>query len=357
MSLKTEIKHRAALWVRDCSYKTASLSGFLSFRLVIAILIFCPAATVCGKVIKNNSAINTAKNISAVAVVDVPVIPLWGGAALAANHAQQYQERTIALHHFDQPCTNCHDSSSANSSSEQTDNKPGPITSDINSVCTLSCHNYEQSMNHPVDVIAAPVSSDMPLGRYQRITCLTCHTQPAGSTDSDSGNLDEYPLLRTQESTQLCLSCHENISGSMKRQTHWQFSNKAHLGNINPAASTDETKNNFAESFGDIDKESNACLGCHSDMTVTIVPFFESESQKRDRWTRMKDHPMGMEYRRVALEKRTKYPYHYPIANPNVRLFDGKVGCGSCHSLYSATKNYLANDDGFNALCRDCHDN
>lgn len=349
MSLKTEIKHRAALWARDCSYRTASLLGFLSFRLVIAILIFYPAATICGKTIKNNSAINTAKNISAAAVADVQAVPLWGGAALAANYVRP-QETTIVLHHFDQPCTNCHESN-------YNSNEQGLVISDINRACSSSCHNYEQSLNHPVGVtMANTISSDMPLDRNSRITCLTCHSQPAKSTNSYSSDLKQGPFLRTRKNSQLCASCHEKIPGNMKQQAHWQFSGMAHLADINPA-SDGSTVDNFSISNGNVDEESNACLGCHNDKTVTIVPFNETVAQKRARWERMTDHPIGMEYRQVATQKRTKYPYHYPIANANIRLFDGKVGCGSCHSLYATDKNNLVRGDDHNALCRDCHAN
>ena len=358
MPLKAETKHSERLWLPAHFCNATSVSSSLSFRITIAVLMFFSTAVVNGKSLNNNPPVNTIKAISSVTLGTVPVTPLWGGAALSINQISP-QIKTIALHHFDLPCATCHEPGyNANMTDHelnQTNTKPGPLTSDINRTCTTTCHDYEQALNHPVGITyTKTVSPDMPLDRNSRITCLTCHSQPTGSTTSQNNNIQQEPFLHTPKDTQLCASCHGEMRGNMKQRSHWQFSSRAHLADINPA-STDTKEENFSINHGDIDRESNTCLGCHQDKTVTIIPSHETIAQKKARWREMKDHPIGMEYQQVATQKKTKYPFQYPIANTKIRLFDGRVGCGSCHSLYSKNENNIVQNNGYNALCRDCH--
>lgn len=41
--------------------------------------------------------------------------------------------------------------------------------------------------------------------------------------------------------------------------------------------------------------------------------------------------------------------------DPRVRLFDGRVGCGSCHSIYAPGRNKLVMPNERSALCTACH--
>lgn len=94
---------------------------------------------------------------------------------------------------------------------------------------------------------------------------------------------------------------------------------------------------------------------CSAPAIVKIAhrPHFEYPSMAARR-RKMRDHPIGMDYSRVALQKASRY--RYPLMNHRIRLFDGRVGCGSCHSLYSNERKFLVQHNYRGALCRECHD-
>ncbi len=103
----------------------------------------------------------------------------------------------------------------------------------------------------------------------------------------------------------------------------------------------------------EIDPESMTCVSCHDDITVSVPQENETYRQRRARWTTMSDHAIGMRYAAVA---RQIGEFNYPPTDAErIRLFDGKVGCGSCHSLYADNPAYLAVKQNYGRLCRSCH--
>ena len=106
--------------------------------------------------------------------------------------------------------------------------------------------------------------------------------------------------------------------------------------------------------MGSIDVESHGCLSCHDDITVTIPRANETKRDKMQRRQNMADHPIAMEYELIAM--RNIREYFFPIMNTDqIRLFNGKVGCGSCHSLYAQTDKHLVKQNNQGQLCRTCH--
>jgi predicted CXXCH cytochrome family protein len=140
------------------------------------------------------------------------------------------------------------------------------------------------------------------------------------------------------------------MSGTILQQSHWQFSTSAHLGNINPASHPD---NESQQASVGIDIETRACVQCHDDVTVTIMPKHETSWQKADRWSRMKDHPVGTDYRYSAQKNPGRFKTFFD-QDQKTRLFNGKVGCGSCHSLYADSTSFIVAPDE-KVLCRNCH--
>jgi len=142
------------------------------------------------------------------------------------------------------------------------------------------------------------------------------------------------------------------MNGTLLEQSHWQFSTHAHLGSINPQSAF--SVGDLDESMGGLDAESRMCLSCHDEITVTIPPEHETPKQKSRRWRNMSVHPIGMDYQYVALRKTRSY--NFPLVDGwKIRLFDGRMGCGSCHSLYAQTPNYLVDRYRGGHLCRRCH--
>lgn len=274
--------------------------------------------------------------------------------------AQAGTRRDIPLHHFQLSCGTCHTSGSSSriSGSRDNPNNVGEVKGDINRLCTSSgCHNYEPSLNHPVGIRAnVTIPKDMPLDSYSRITCLTCHAQPKSELPSEASFASDYSddgqelFLRRPEGIQFCGSCHMRMGGTLQKQSHWQFSTRAHLGSINPQSSNSGIYN---QSIGGLDTESRICMGCHDDVSVTIPSDNETPRQRKLRWARMSDHPIGMNYDNIAL--RRPRDYRYPLFDQQIRLFNGRVGCGSCHSLYSQIKKNLTIRNRNSVLCLKCH--
>ncbi|MCD6392606.1 MAG: hypothetical protein J7M40_03775 [Planctomycetes bacterium] len=72
------------------------------------------------------------------------------------------------------------------------------------------------------------------------------------------------------------------------------------------------------------------CGSCHDDIKVTVPRANETRYERTARWATMSDHAIGMRYAAVA--GRRTGQFNYPlIESERIRLFDGKVGCGSCH--------------------------
>lgn len=282
-------------------------------------------------------------------------LPLWQNAASAASLGMNsgISKKKTPLHHFDLSCSNCHDPANATEDRKMRGGTIWRMSVDINRACSsLGCHDYNPVLNHPVGVSASPAAPDhLPLDDSARITCLTCHSESETSVASATDGDDNERVLRIPDGANLCGSCHLQSGVLGKNQLHWQFSTRAHLGRMNPKSNTSANPVRF---FGDIDSESYACLACHADVTATIPGYNETPAEKAIRRSRMKDHPIGMNYNSSSMARagRLRSLEH---ADSAIRLFDGKVGCGSCHSLYSDIKGYLAKENHRSSLCFQCH--
>jgi hypothetical protein len=290
--------------------------------------------------LKAAAASSTAQNLLA---------PLWGGAIQFTSNNASAQSSGVSLHHFNQACNTCHDSSVSSVSLQGSGQQ---MAVDINRSCTTSgCHDYDRVLNHPVGVRpdgSAP--SNMPLDQNSRMTCLTCHEAGSPSGDGGGGGDSSERTLSIQPDSQLCAQCHSAMGGDEKKRSHWQFSSKAHLGEINPQSTSAPT----VQFVGNIDIESQTCVGCHEDVSVTVPGINETYQQKKARWRGMKDHAIGMEYASVVAREARRF--RHPSTNSGkIRLFDGKVGCGSCHSLYAQGGSHLVVTDKDSELCSQCH--
>lgn len=204
-------------------------------------------------------------------------------------------------------------------------------------------------LSHPVGVRPrAEIAADIPLDNNSRITCLTCHDDSQSSDDLGYPDSSEDRLLRRPAGVQFCSTCHTQMGGTVLEQSHWWFSTRAHLGSKNLQSTPPE------ELRGDIDAESRICLSCHEDISVVIPPYDETVRQKKLRWKNMSDHPIGMDYGHIALRKPGSYKFPL-FDDEGIRLFNGRVGCGSCHSLYSQMRKNLVARYERGILCKKCH--
>ena len=267
---------------------------------------------------------------------------------------QTQSQDNIPLHHFQMSCDSCHESGFAADivRSREKGNSFIQLKDNINQLCATSgCHDFDPALNHPVGVFSNNNQADMPLDSHSRITCLTCHNKPQTSPDNSYIDSGQERLLQIPQSRQFCSTCHVQMDNNLIEQSHWQFSTRAHLGGSMKQQSP--TYNSNIQTVGGIDAESRTCLGCHDNISVSIPADNETPQQKRIRWKSMKDHPIGMSYDIKATQQLNRY--QYPLLDERVRLFDGRVGCGSCHSLYAQSKNNLIAANEGTILCRKCH--
>jgi len=184
-------------------------------------------------------------------------------------------------------------------------------------------------------------------GQSSTVTCLSCH-QPELSGGSDS----QTDRILQQPEQVGCDSCHLQLSGSLRQQSHWKFSRKAHLLTLVPGSENDKFSSDLKVS--DIDTESSTCLGCHDEVSANVPAMNQAGHRGGRGYSGMSDHPIGMNYQSVLVDNSMLYN-SLKIGPNRIRMFDGKVGCGSCHSLYSQIPSLLAVGNDRSALCRECH--
>ncbi|MDX2119288.1 MAG: cytochrome c3 family protein [Planctomycetota bacterium] len=202
-----------------------------------------------------------------------------------------------------------------------------------------SCHHFEKSMSHPVNIPAgAGTPANLPLENGM-ISCLTCH-EATPHHDRSSAKV----ALRASSSAALCVACH-TPSATDAKNAHALAIGRAHLGPTMPFAAS--------RGNGTLDSESQACMSCHDGSLARESGPTGSRARHADH---ADDHPLGVA---MTAGKRVNGS-DFTLANPRsldrrVRLFDGAVGCGSCHSAYSREQSQLVMSNRGSRLCLTCH--
>lgn len=213
----------------------------------------------------------------------------------------------------------------------------------------VQCHIQTRGLNHPVGVMAAE-KTDLPLSNG-RIDCLTCHTDKATSVTHTGGFVQGQANLLRKSPRVLCNSCHGSdllSKNDASSKSHGVAMAKAHL---------EEPANKISLSAGRFDSETRECLSCHDGSSASHSGVREPNSGiKSGTLMSIKSmHPIGVEY--SWMPKGRMAPQYKPVSSlpSSVRLFDGKVGCGSCHSIYSGEEQMMSVDPKRGRLCLSCH--
>lgn len=202
------------------------------------------------------------------------------------------------------------------------------------------CHRFERELSHPVGVKPSmPIPEEFPL-EGGLLTCNTCHEVGAGHAAGSSTGL----VRRGRAAEGLCVQCHS--AGDRSEQGHAGVRDMpAHLSG----------KGRGSSDPGPFDAESRSCLGCHDGIAASESDRMPGFAMGHDG---MGGHPIGVRLLPHGRSPRGDGARYVDPArlDGRIRLFDGGVGCGSCHSVYSGRDQLLVVSNFKSGLCLSCHD-
>ena len=235
------------------------------------------------------------------------------------------------MHDFQDKCSMCH----VNVPGEDTKGQELIFTDEIDRLC-VRCHTINERMSHPIKIRPR---KEIPLAAHldknAAMTCSTCHDVHKEDKTSDDSELSGL-LWGHVRGRAFCSLCHseETLGAAWRHQTAIPY---AH-----PYGKLIETAGGSL-----LDKFSAECLSCH-DGTISKAPQVEVKQGVWQHGIGM-SHPVGVEYPRFG-------DFTYPESLPEeVRLFDGRIGCLSCHEIYTEEKNMLVMNNRGSRLCLTCH--
>jgi len=213
----------------------------------------------------------------------------------------------------------------------------------IRQLCSRCHWKITENYSHPVEVIpsGSKIPEDLPLSWNGRMTCSTCH-DIHGRAENDRGERTFF-LRRPARGKKFCMACHEQnpIDVIAARKN-------SHKGII-PYA---HTAKYVVESPGiGIDPISMECLSCHDGSGGKAVESRIGAGTWKHGEGSAGPHPIGVSYSLSRARKGGLKPEK--IIDKNLKLFNGMVGCGTCHDPYSKRdkKLVLKRRD----LCVSCH--
>ena len=213
------------------------------------------------------------------------------------------------------------------------DKDPGSLKPMSNSRCT-GCHaDLKQSQPHPVDISPNTLLPDeMPLVNG-KLGCITCHFFHPFSDKykNRSGNL----LRKPGRGVIFCASCHR-----IDEKEHVVFEN-IHRDSYRLSARNSS-----------LDTYTLQCVECHDRYLDRSFGF--DGAGKRSRFSRRSNHPVGVSLAQVSAKNPLGFNHPYSLPQ-NLRLFNGKIGCGTCHNAFSKDKSMLVMSNWRSRLCLKCH--
>lgn len=237
--------------------------------------------------------------------------------------------RSNAAHDFAGRCETCHLTSPRQG-------QKNIFTRDIDTLC-IECHEVAVKNSHPTGMVPSMnVPNNFFLDWQGKINCASCH---------DPHNRDTDMMLRSEaRGRAFCESCHH---GGLALGKHVAASSIAHTKNWTPPTT---------QAFGQIlDRVSLECMICHEG---SVGPSAEvrvaSVSQQGLSYIGPGfTHPIGIDYAQAAANDRELR--RLDDLSPLISLYEGKVGCASCHNQFSHEGDMLVFSNRGSALCLECH--
>lgn len=189
--------------------------------------------------------------------------------------------------------------------------------------------------------------------------CVHCHTPHNANTQAGFvgqtplwnrtiTNLDAFTPYNSPTMTEVCptrpsgislvcLSCHDGTGGgAVHSGNQHSVINKAKAGGAINTGS-------------DIDGQS--CIKCH---TGTYSGIYSSALSVMAGPDLRNDHPISMPY--PVANPKYQVPPNPTTGWTDIKLYNGKVECPSCHNVHDPAKApFLRADNGASAMCLTCH--
>lgn len=182
--------------------------------------------------------------------------------------------------------------------------------------------------------------------------CVFCHTPHNSNTTApaplwnrflapktytmySSATMDTTPGLSSSQGSLVCLGCHDGVvaNGTYGSRT----GSDKHVLLNGPQGGPDTSS-------------SPNCERCHEDIYNGGPPMYDFTLNLG------KDHPIGMTYPTASQDPAFHTPPDTTNGWSDVRLFNGKMECMSCHDVHdNANSPFLVLSNAGSALCLKCH--
>lgn len=213
--------------------------------------------------------------------------------------------------------------------------KPSELTASVVSLC-MRCHDKTAMItSHPMDITPCQtrIPKDFPL-TYGKITCSTCHNIHNKRFNEEGEKT--YFLRQNLRGKAFCAACHE---ASLIEGIHAEFVTRGITATQNVISNKDTS----------YDRMSKECLQCHNE----LAPANVRASSGTDTVSKScVEHAVGVKY--DALQKKKCGLRQRGMITEEIRFFKGRIGCGTCHNIYSKLPKKLVLKKG--QLCKGCHD-
>lgn len=196
-----------------------------------------------------------------------------------------------------------------------------------------SCHmNVQETQSHPTDLFPSmPIPDDMLLvdGIF---TCVTCHyVHPKKKKEYLK---DRFFLRRQVRGPLYCSICHE-------------IDENGHI----PIDHVHKGMYTVEDNTRGLDRMSVECIECHDDHFKEGLDFLGAGTWEH---SSRNAHPVGISYGNARMNKSDKFRNENSLKS-EIRFFNGNIGCGTCHNMYSGRSYMLVMDNTGSQLCLECH--
>ncbi|MEW6290916.1 MAG: cytochrome c3 family protein [Thermodesulfobacteriota bacterium] len=218
-------------------------------------------------------------------------------------------------------------------------------------VACTGCHGdiLRSGFMHPVDVrpVQVRIPRDFPLARSGMIVCTTCHG--VHSAHIDTLGQKTYFLRRQERGRAFCAGCHSQAT--LAGGGHELGLGEAHF-----------QSKYISTGYGqELDETSKNCISCHDGTYGSSVSISSGVWQHGGNYASAgvgldRKHPIGIDYEEARAKHGRKTDLR-PLAmvDPRIQLYDGRLGCGTCHNPYSHLDKDLVMSNERSALCFACH--